>query len=649
MPRMKEHELIAIVGTELNESYGASSGELSDQIATALDYYYGEPFGNEEEGQSQVVSTDVRDVIGWQVPSLMRIFTSTNRAVVFDPVQPEDEDQARQETDIVNHVFFKENDGYLILHDSITDGLLSKNGIAKVWWDSTPTKTREEYKRLTDIELQALLFDEVEPIEHTESQIDGIAVHDIAVERVLSDGRAKIEVIAPEEFRISKDAVSIDPKKARFTCHITRKTRSDLIEMGFSKRKVNSLAIWNKQFETDIEESRRNLDDDTFMTEAAHESMQQVEINECYIRVDFDGDGIAELRQVTFAGNEILVNEPVDSVPFVAWTPRMLTHKFFGMSSADDTMELQLIKSTLLRQILDNTYQANNGRTAVQDGQVNLDDLLTSRPGGVVRTLGPPGNVISPMPYNPLPQQTGDVMGMMDQLRKERTGVSQETMGLEANVLAHGRTGVINQSFDVSQMKIELIARNYAEVFLKPLFRDLHEILQKNQTKKKWIQLRGEWIEINPSEWRTRYNMTVNVGLGTGNKDKQLQGIAAILSAQKELIPTGRGVTEDNIFNALEKLVEFSGFNDVNQFFTDPSTQPPPQPKTDPQEQLAQAQIQLTQQQVNNTRIEAETNRQEAIWRHEEKMKELIEKDQRERYKIELEFQRNVPGGLEAV
>jgi hypothetical protein len=636
---MKRDELKALVRTEIEAAFGATSGDISKEIAAGLDRYYGEPLGNEEDGQSKVVATTTRDAIGWQMPSLMRIFTSTDKAVVFDPVDPNDEKAAEQETDIVNHVFYKENDGYLILHDSLKDGLLSKNAIAKVWWDDTPDLEREEYEGLSDIELQTLLMDDVDPIEHTQNG----EFHDITVQRMKSRGSARIEVLPIEEFLISKDATSICPSKARFTCHKTRKTRSDLIQMGFSKKKVNALAAWHGQDDTEVGIARHNKDDEWNIDDAAHESMREIEVHECYYRVDFDGDGIAELRQITLAGNEVLVNEAVDRVPFVSWTPNMLPHKFFGMSTADETIELDEINTALLRGVLNNTYQANTGRTAVQEGMVNLDDLVTNRPNGVVRTLGPPGQTIVPLPYNPLPQQTFQVMEMMDQVRKERTGVSQETMGLEANVLAHGRTGVINQSFDASQMKLELIARNYAEVFLKTLFLELHGILQKHQDKAKWIKLRGEWIEVDPSEWKTRRNMTVTVGLGTGNKDKQLAGIGQIMAAQKTMAESGyRGVQDANIHNAATKLVEFAGLKNAEMYFTDTSTLPPPEPQPDPQMELAKAQLQLTQAQIQVANTEAETNRQEAIWRHQEKMKELADKDTRERIKLELEYNRDV-------
>ncbi len=660
MAKMKESELLAIVRAEKDATKNTT--ELASQRERAIKYYNGEPFGNEIEGQSQVVSTDVQETIEWIMPSLMRIFASTDKAVVFDPVDPMDDEGAKQETDIVNHTFYKENNGFLVLYSFMKDALLTKNGIVKFWWDDSEEKVREEYAGLGDQELLMLLDDEnVNPVEHTQNE-DG--TFDIVVERTNSTGRVMVRPVPPEEFLISQDATSPDPCEANFVCHHTRKTRSDLIAMGMKKSFVNSLPADNSYYDDEEKLARDDLDQ---FNESSR--VEYVEYDECYMKVDFDGDGIDELRQVTLVGNKIAQfkdgkgNVAVDAIPFASITPIILTHKFYGMSVADTVMDLQLIKSTLLRGILDNTYQTNNPRTAVQDGMVNLDDLLTNRPGGVVRTEDNPAAVIMPMPVAALPQQTFQVWGELESIRKGRTGVGQDTMGLESNVLAHGKTGVVDQSFDMARMRIELIARVFAETGIKQMFLGVHRLLQQNQNKKKWFKIRGEWIEVDPSQWKTRSLMTSRVGLGTGNKDRQVSTLMAIWAIQKELIQGGRGVTEANMFNTLDRLIEAGGYKDVNEFFTDPSTQPPPQPKPDPNELLIQAQIQLATSQAKVIAQEAATNQQEAIWKHEEKMLEIQTRAQTEQLKIqtqdtlkrtemELDFQartneaRNVPGAV---
>jgi len=251
---MKEAELLAIVRSEIDST--RNSSDLSHEREKAIEYYHGEPFGNEVDGQSQIVSTDVQETIEWIMPSLMRIFTATDKAVSFDPVDPDDEKGAKQETDIVNHTFYKENNGFLVLYSFMKDALLTKNGIVKFWWDDSEEKVREEYEGLNDIELMTLLDNEnVEPVEHTPNELgigqDGQPVlsHDIVISRTNSTGRVMIEPVPPEEFVIARDAVSPDPSKARFCCHRTYKTRSDLISMGMRKSFVRNLPTESRGIE----------------------------------------------------------------------------------------------------------------------------------------------------------------------------------------------------------------------------------------------------------------------------------------------------------------------------------------------------------------------------------------------------------------
>lgn len=648
---MTKGELASLVNTEIGQALGSELGtkssELARQRATAMDYYLAEPLGTEVEGRSQVISTDVQDTIEWIMPSIMRVFSSNHKAVEFDPVGPDDEEAARQETAIVNHTFYKENDGFIALYSFFKDALLQKNGIVKVWWDDSETVVKESYNGLSDAELTALLSDEdVEPVEHDEVESELGALHDISVNRTTSKGQVRVEPVPPEEFLISNDAVSVNPKNARFTCHTTLKTRSELLEMGFSKKIVNSLPA-HSVYDSEESLSRDNLDDEWTSEQSQHHPTQRVRVDECYMRVDFDGDGIAELRQVTVSGTHILVNEEVDCIPFHSITPIILTHKFFGLSVADLVMDLQLIKSTLLRGILDNVYLANNSRTAAQEGMVNLDDLLTSRPGAIVRTQGPPSAVLQQIPTSPLPPEAFQAYQLLEDTRRQRTGVGQETMGLESNVLAQGKTGVVNQSFDVARMRVELIARVFAETGVKSLFLGIHRLLQQNQDKKKWFKLNGKWSEIAPTEWLERSRMTINVGLGTGNKDRITGNLMNVLMQQKEM---AQGMPPHVMYQyahkTMEKIIEANELGEISEFMPDPqmiqqmvqqmAQQPPP---PDPQMEA----IKL-QQQIEAEKLKLDA--QKARWEHERKTKEMQDKDLRERTDMELKYSQNVPGAL---
>lgn len=400
MKGMSEQELKAIVASEIADATAFAGGRLAEERRRALDYYLGEPFGNEQEGRSQVVSTDVADTVEWILPSLLRIFTGGDEVVRFEPTGPEDEEVARQATEYVNWIFQRDNPGFMIFYTLFKDALLQKNGIVKLWWDEGETAERETYLGKTFEELQLLLTDpDVEPIEHSAREetavvagADGlpdearVTLHDVTVKRRRRRGRVKIEPVPPEEFLISRRARSID--EAPFVAHRVRRTVSELVAAGYERQLVEKLAGDDAPDLTLEAQTRRRLEEEAGPGSAGEvdRSRREIWITECYVAADWDGDGIAERRKVTVAGEgtDILDNEPFDGVPFIAVTPILMPHCFYGLSIADLVMDLQLLKSTILRQILDNLYLSNNGRHVISD-QVNLDDMMTSRPGGIVR------------------------------------------------------------------------------------------------------------------------------------------------------------------------------------------------------------------------------------------------------------------------
>lgn len=331
---MDKTALKSIVDREISDAAGYIGGDLSSQRSQALDYYLGEPFGNEVEGRSQVVSRDVADTIEWIKPSLLKTFAASDQAVRFDPEGPEDEEQADQETDYCNYVFYKENEGFLILYSWITDALLQKNGVVKVYWDETKETTREAYRGLDEDEFLQLSSDpELDPVEHSEETVGeevmtevGIVrqvstLHDVVFRRTRKRGKVTIDPVPPEEFLVARSHNSLSLKDCPFVAHKVERTFSQLIEMGYDRSLVESLPADSDVPDNDEEIARRHLSDESTPDQRADKSMRKVKVYECYIRVDYDDDGIAELRKVTYAGKEILDNEEVDRIPFEAITP----------------------------------------------------------------------------------------------------------------------------------------------------------------------------------------------------------------------------------------------------------------------------------------------------------------------------------------
>ena len=609
MPKVTEEELVGRIQSEITDSLGYGD-ELSKQRETAMEYYYGLPFGNEVDGRSQFVDSTVQDTIEWIKPSLMRVFASGDDMVKFNPVGPEDVEMAKQATDYVNYVFTKLNNGWEILYNWFTDALLSKNGIVKVWWNEEEVWNREEYKGLTEIELDALINEEdVEVIAHSPyissdademtGEYTSTTYHDIVIKRLNSKGSIKVENVPPSEFLINREAKTI--QDARFVCHRVRKTLSELREMGYdpdpdelgSGEDVLYNAERQARYAFDLSS---NADvGGNWGVGGTEESLREYWLHENYVKTDYDGDGIAELRKVCTIGSTVLANDPIDSIPFVSICPIRIPHKFFGLSVADQVESLQLIKSTLMRNLMDNMYNQNFGRYAVLEGQANLDDLLTQRPGGVVRVKSP--NAVTPLATPSLEPYSFQMLEYLDGIRENRSGVSKNTQGLNDDALtSHTTATAVAQVMTAAQARVELIARNFAETGVKELMSTIYELLQKNQDTDTVIGIRGTWIPINPSAWRDKYDCTVAVGLGHGNRDQQLMHLSQLIQFATQALTGGLGiVNEQNLYNIGAQVIKNMGFVNVQDFLTDPSQQ---QQEPDAGEQAMALESQIKQKEV---------------------------------------------------
>lgn len=614
--RMDETELKAIVASEIRSALGYMGSSVSEERADNWDRYYAKPYGNEREGYSQVVSTDVMDTIEWIMPSLMRIFGAGDEVVRFEPVGPEDEEQAKQATDYTNHVFSKDNPGILILHSWFKDALVAKNGFVKFWWDVSEDWKRERYEGLSDDGLALLIQDpDAEIVELTTNSGEAtdpttgqpvpVTTHDVVVKRKRTKGRVCIEPVPPEEFLIDSDAKDIE--NARFVGHRKRYTVSALREEGVPQEIIDKLPKGDGSLPMSEEAISRRLESEETITgdsqSQLNEAMRTVWVTEAYIRVDYDGDGIAEMRKVRVAGDtaEIIENDEWDGmVPFADLTPIPVPHKFIGIAVADLVKDLQLIKTTVLRQYLDGLYIANNPRTEVkQDQIVDPGEVTNSKAGGIVRTTGV-GPALFPIQTAFVGPAALQGLEYIDTLRENRTGVTRYNQGIDANSLNKTATGV-NQIMTAAQQRIELIARVFAETGVKRLFKGILGLICQYQDKARMIRLRNQWVPMDPRGWDSEYDVTVTVGLGNGNRDQLAMQIQQLMGLQFQAVQFQGGiqgpfVTGENLFNAVEKYVQAIGLKTAEPYFTDPTNAPPVPPKPDPEMVKAQAQLQLEQQ-----------------------------------------------------
>ena len=660
--KVTNEQLRAIINSEINNSIGFMGSNLTSQRKKSMEYYMGEKLGTEIDGRSQVVSTDVADTIETILPNLLRIFTASDQVVKCEPVKSEDVPLAEQATNYINYIFNKDNPGFSILYTWFKDALLEKNGIVKVYWDDSSSVEQETYENLNDQEYQLLLDDENVTVVEEESFVDekmkaamdlllveatnqGKLVadeptpmlHNCVIKRTSRGGKVKIENVPPEEFLIQRTAKSIE--SANFVAHRVSKTRSDLIEMGFDKEVVENLPTTNNIILNNERLTRYSDIDQSPLDNAPDNSTAEIEIYECYVRCDIDGDGVAELRKVIVAGEsgyEILSNESCDNIPFCSLTPIPMPHRFYGRSVAELVEDVQLVKSTVMRQLLDNMYLTNNNRVAIMDGMVNLDDLLTSRPGGVVRTKQPPSQVMLPMQSQTISQQAFPLLEYLDTVRETRTGITRYNQGLDADSLNKTATGV-NAIMTQSQMRMELIARVFAETGIKDLFRRIFELTCKYQDKERIVELNNQFIPVKPTEWRNRFNISITVGLGSGSKEQQIMMLNNILERQLQAFQLQGNreypmVSLKNIYNSLAKIIENAGLKNVENYFVNPEmgkgmVTPPPEPPLTPIEKIEFRRI-ASEEQRKIAELEIELKKvksqnAEILYENEIKLKEL--------------------------
>ena len=634
MPKLSNEEIRAILSAEINGALGYLGGQLSEQRKKSVEYYLGEKLGTEIDGRSQVVSTDVADTIETILPNLLRIFTASDRTVICEPVKAEDVALAEQATNYINYIFNKDNPGFTILYSWFKDALLEKNGIVKVYWHQSERYEHETYQDLNEDSYQSIINDDdVEVLEHYEEEdesqdqqiqvLETIAaqqgqeinlprpkLHSIKIRRKCYDGKVKIENVPPEEFLIQRNAKTI--QDANFVAHRTTKTRTELIEMGYDKEIIATLPH-SQEIIFNSEKLTRYSDIDEYpFASSPDSSTDSIDVFECYVRLDFDGDGLAELRKITVIGDSadnILENVEVDTIPFCSLTPIPMPHRFYGRSVSELVQDIQLIKSTVLRQLLDNMYLTNNNRIAIMDGMVNLDDLLTARPGGVVRTKQPPSQVMLPMQNQTISQQAFPLLEYLDTVRETRTGVTRYAQGLDADSLNKTATG-INTLMTQTQMRMELIARIFAETGVKELFEKIFELTVKYQEVERLVQLNNVFVPVRPTEWKDKYNINIVVGLGSGSKEQQLVILNSILEKQMQAFNLQGGkeypmVTLKNIYNTLSKMIENAGLKNTENYFVNPDVgmqyvQPPQPPALTPIEK------------IEFTRIDSENKRKQA-------------------------------------
>lgn len=630
MPKLSAETFDKLVDHEIDQATSWQQHAINPDRERNYAYYLGLPDGNEVEGRSKVVSWDVFEVVEAALPSLLDIFLSGDNIGEFEPVGVEDEQFSQQATDYINHVIKKQNPGFLIFNTWFKDALLAKVGIVRAFWNDTEKVSRENYTGLDEMQLTLLLQQEgVEVLEHEaypdpedaqhRQQLAGAInamapeqaaqaqaalaqpprmLYNVALKITRKKGQVCIRNVRPETFIVSRRACSI--YEAPLVGNYTVLRRSELVEMGIPKAQAFAVQSYDIVQGDDGRSLKAHADDETDALDdeqSLDKSMEEVTLFEGYIQCDHDGDGISEWRYVLRGGNLTLKNEEADGHDYCLITPIPIPHRVHGMALADVTAPIQATNTALQRQYLDSLYLANNPRTYVNmKAQVNIEDLLDNRIGGLVRGNAPMMEAVSPLVTTSVAAPALQGIEFMDTRREIRTGVTRYTQGLEADSLNKTATGV-TKIMSASQQRLQMIARIMAETGVKDLFKLLLKLVCKHQDRAATIRLRNQWIDFDPREWSDEMDASVNVGLGTGDKQELVQNLMLIIAEQKQLMAAASPMFDQaKLYNAYRALLKAMNVKGVDLFFNDPAhvqQQPPAPPPPPPEQILANAQIEV--------------------------------------------------------
>jgi len=620
--------VLSVINNELEQTLSFSPNNFSSgtsiDIETPLNYYLGRPDGTEVEGRSQVTSTDVADCIEWIMPSVMEAFLGSSDCVSFDPVNPQDEEQAELETEYVYDVLMKKNDGFIILHQMAKDALLQNNGISKVYYTKEEKVETIFYSGLTQEQLHLLVTSkkDIEILSLQEEATEFGTFYDIQFKKTCIYGKINVESVPLENIKVNSDHNSINLTSARFVCHEMVKTYTDLVNLGIDEKVIKVLPLAN---------SYRN----SFRQEAQNESilssrssvditMQEYDLQESYLYMDYNNDGLAEYVKVTTVGEgtptHLISVEPLpDGSPWVGCTGILMSHKFRGLSIYDRIKEIQDQSTAVLRSTLDNFYLQNNQEKEVVEALVvDMDEVLYSTPGGIKRVKQ--AGAINPIPVQAFTDSPILLMRYLAEMKAGRTGVSADGPSAPQNIGDRVGSQGVAQLMTAKEALSGLIIRVLAETGLKPIYLKIRDLAHNHIDTIEDYKFKGRWVQVNPSEWIARCKTTVKVGLGAGNKQEKLGAISQLQSIQGTLAssPFTYLLDDVRIYNTINEFCKLSGLHSAYKYVLDPQSDVAQQQKQIQQQsqqaaQQEQQQIQVAQMQMQASLAQAELGKAEAM------------------------------------
>ena len=655
---------------EEEDALSYADTEVAAQQMEALRRYFGEKYGDEEEGRSQVTTREVFETIEWTRPDLMRVFGSGGNVVALEETQPEDAKYAKDAADYLQWIFWQDNPGFELLDDFAFDGLLHRRGYLAAYWCDYEYSAPQLLTGLNMNQVMELKADKQLTIIaqdfDNESEAGGIS---LIVKRLKSPARAVIETIAPEDMRLNGRAVTID--KARYVGRVLRMLRGEIVRKWPEKRAEIEAASGdqsggNIRRAEDVR-SERFQDDDVRWSETSDESAEELEVLEEYLRVDLNDDGYPEMIRSYRLGDIVLEESEVEENPFASWTPIRIPHRFMGLSVHDITAELQRINTVLMRAGLDAVYQSVVNREAFDKNKIEADGAINATYTGTkIPVDGPPGDAILPLTGGlDTAQVAWTALEMTRRMGEDRTGATRQTRGLDADKLSKDHSGVALNALQLNaDARKEMMARNMASG-LGDFFSKLYRLVCRNQNEARQAKVGGKWCQFDPRTWNS--DLRVSIYSGGMNRERGLVGLQLIAQEQDKIIealgPANPIVTVKNRYNLQEALCREVGYKSAEPFFTEVQDQPEigpdgqpvigedgqpkmkpwaPEPQPDPEQAKAQAQVQIEQMKAQAAKEQTVIQAQKDMEVASAQQRDEMARAQMDAQSAELEHQRDV-------
>jgi len=607
-----DDKLVTILDDNIRRSIGYYDSQISRERRKVIDFYNATLPRPAHDGNSKYVSMDVYDAVESMKAALLETFSTGYKTVRFAAQTGEDVRIAEIATAYCDYVANRQNNLFEVMQSVIHDGLIARAGLCKVYWDEREDSYLDPVQDLTEEEFDQIVAQDNVEIEEVEQDELGLYSGDL---RVFQDtSQVVIEAIAPEQFVIEPQAKSLDD--VGFLGHRTTMTISELREAGYDEKLISKIGDHEDvEMETDPEVLARHEEigqDRGFNAKGFQDQVRSITVYELYIDIDLDGSGIAETYKVIKAGNVVLHKEKCTYKPFVAFVPLPIPHSFFGSNFGSKVMPIQTARTVLTRSILDHAMITNNPRyTVVKGGLTNPRELIDNRVGGIVNVSRP--DAISPMVQAPLNPFIFQTIQMLDEDKEDTTGVSRLSQGLNKDAISkQNSAAMVEQLATMSQQRQKIIARNFANNFLKPLYQLIYQLVVENEPQAKIVEIAGDYVEVSPGDWGSKRDVTVEMHLGYGEQEQEAQKYLALHSMMSQDPTLASMYTPENQYKLMSHVMEYNGIKNVKDYLTPPTELPEQQP--DPAQQMAmqmqQKQMELQERQTQVAEMKAQMDAQ---------------------------------------